>query len=184
MAKVNGHGQAAVLTGEQINLLFTEGLQSDRDRALFGILLYCGCRVSEGLALTPADVTATHITLRKSTTKGQRGTRQIDIHPTLACYLAAWDGATDGALFPGRHGRGRMTRAAADLILKDACKRCGLEGVSTHSFRRTALTQLHNAGVPLRVIQSISGHASLASLQRYLEVAPQQVSGAISALSF
>ena len=63
-----------------------------------------------------------------------------------------------------------MTRAAADLILKAACQRVGLVGVSTHSFRRTALTQMHNAGIPLRVIQEISGHSSLETLQRYLEV--------------
>ncbi|WP_347405030.1 tyrosine-type recombinase/integrase [Nodosilinea sp. LEGE 06152] len=52
----------------------------------------------------------------------------------------------------------------------------GLEGleISTHSFSRTALTNLSNAGVPLRVIQEISDYRSLASLQRYLEVSPEQ----------
>ena len=34
--------------------------------------------------------------------------------------------------------------------------RVGLVGVSTHSFRRTALTQIANAGIPLRHIQEIS----------------------------
>ncbi|WP_345940639.1 hypothetical protein [Nostoc sp. UIC 10630] len=29
----------------------------------------------------------------------------------------------------------------------------GVEGVSTHSFRRTALTQMSSAGIPLRTIQ-------------------------------
>ena len=77
-----------------------------------------------------------------------------------------------------------MTRAAADAILKDACDRVGIAGASTHRFRRTCLTNLSNAGVPLRVIQEISGHASLASLQRYLEVRPEQVKGAIASLSF
>lgn len=77
-----------------------------------------------------------------------------------------------------------MTRAAADLILKAACERLGLVGVSTHSFRRTALTNLHNNGVPLRVIQQISGHSSLGVLQRYLEVDPQQTLAAIATLKF
>jgi integrase len=46
----------------------------------------------------------------------------------------------------------------ADKILKSASKRVGLSGVSTHSFRRTALTMMSSAGIPLRVIQEISGH--------------------------
>jgi len=57
-------------------------------------------------------------------------------------------------------------------------------GVSTHSFRRTALTSLSNAGVPLRVIQEISGHQSLTALQKYLEVNEEQVANAIQALKF
>jgi len=59
----------------------------------------------------------------------------------------------------------------------------GFEGVSTHSFRRTALTQMSNAGIPLRIIQEVSGHRNLEELQKYLEVRPEQVLGAVSALS-
>ena len=39
----------------------------------------------------------------------------------------------------------------AGKILKDACRRISVEGVSTHSFRRTALTMMSSAGIPLRV---------------------------------
>ncbi|MEP0874072.1 tyrosine-type recombinase/integrase [Trichocoleus desertorum AS-A10] len=60
----------------------------------------------------------------------------------------------------------------------------GLVGVSTHSFRRMALTQMSSAGVPLRVIQEISGHRSLQAFQCYLEVSERQLEGAIAALSF
>ena len=59
----------------------------------------------------------------------------------------------------------------------------GIEGVSTHSFRRTALTQMSNAGIPLRVIQEISGHRTLDQLYKYLEVRPEQVLGAVASLS-
>jgi integrase len=54
-----------------------------------------------------------------------------------------------------------MTRFMADKILKKACERIGVVGVSTHSFRRTALTQMSSAGIPLRHIQEISGHNDL-----------------------
>jgi integrase/recombinase XerD len=42
---------------------------------------------------------------------------------------------------------------------------------------------MSNAGIPLRVIQEISGHRNLEQLQRYLEVTDAQVLGAAAALS-
>ena len=65
-------------------------------------------------------------------------------------------------------------RPRVDEALRAACAQIGLEGVSTHSLRRSALTQASSAGVPLRVIQFISGHGSLEQLQRYLDVGDEQ----------
>ncbi len=42
---------------------------------------------------------------------------------------------------------------------------------------------MSNEGIPLRIIQEISGHRSLEELQKYLEVKPEQVLGAVSSLS-
>ncbi|HEY9650720.1 MAG TPA: tyrosine-type recombinase/integrase [Coleofasciculaceae cyanobacterium] len=53
-----------------------------------------------------------------------------------------------------------------------------------NSFRRTALTQMSSAGIPLRHIQEISGHSDLGSLQRYLEVTPDQRKYAVSVIGF
>jgi integrase/recombinase XerD len=72
----------------------------------------------------------------------------------------------------------------ADKILKTACDRVGMTGVSTHSFRRTALTQMSSAGIPLRHIQEILGHNDLGTLQRYLEVTPEQRRSAVAVIGF
>jgi integrase/recombinase XerD len=125
------------------------------------------------------------LTFRKSTTKGKLKTRVVDIQPGLAALLAEYQPTRTGALFPGMRGISpTLTRFMADKILKDACKRVKLEGVSTHSFRRTALTMMSSAGVPLRVIQEISGHNDLGTLQRYLEVSPEQKRKALGAIGF
>ncbi|VEP17418.1 Integrase (fragment) [Hyella patelloides LEGE 07179] len=50
-------------------------------------------------------------------------------------------------------------------------------------FRRTALTQMHNAGIPLRHIQEISGNDS-GTLQRYVEVSPEQRKKAVSVIGW
>jgi integrase/recombinase XerD len=42
---------------------------------------------------------------------------------------------------------------------------------------------MSDAGIPLRIIQEVSGHRSLEQLQAYLEVRDSQVLGAVTALS-
>lgn len=86
-------------------------------------------------------------------------------------------------LFPGRHGKGHLNPDSAARILRNACTDVGIDGASTHSFRRTALTMMSDTGIPLRVIQEVSGHRTLDELQKYLEVRPEQVRGAIASLS-
>ena len=182
--KVAGNGQGKILDPDELRLLFTEGFLSPRDRALFGICLFSGCRVSEALALQTSDIKSKTLTFRKSTTKGKLRTRVVDIQPGLAQLLEDYS-VSPGALFPGVRGlTEHLTRFAADKILREASRRVGLEGVSTHSFRRTALTQMANAGIPLRHIQEISGHNDLGTLQRYLEVTPEQRRKAVAVIGF
>ncbi len=85
-------------------------------------------------------------------------------------------------MFPGRHRLGHIHPDLADKILWAAFIDLGIEKASTHSFRRTTLTMMSSAGIPLRVIQEISGHNDLGTLQRYLEVSPEQKRSAVAAI--
>jgi integrase/recombinase XerD len=85
-------------------------------------------------------------------------------------------------LFPGRFN-GYLDPDSADKALRKAMKQVGLIGVSSHSFRRTALTQMSNNGTPLRVIQEVSRHRNLEQLQTYIEVRDEQVLGVVTGLS-
>jgi integrase/recombinase XerD len=181
--KINGNGQAKVLTKTELERLFTEGFSLNRDRCLFAICLFTGCRISEALALNTTDLKNGTIIFRKSITKGKLKTREVVIPPTLQKFFSQYQ-PSFGALFPGMHGRGHLSRFMADRILKEACRRIGVEGVSTHSFRRTALTQMHNAGIPLKHIQEISGHSDLGTLQLYLEVSAEQKQKAVSVIGW
>lgn len=188
--KVDGHGQAKILNQEEIQLLFTQGLTNPRDRALFGICLYSACRIREACTLRISDVyqkkgqVRTDLTLRKGNTKGKLATRTIPVIEELRILLAQYyPTPRTWFMFPGRHGKGHIHPDSAARILRGACEKVSIDGVSTHSFRRTALTQMSNAGIPLRVIQQVSGHRNLEQLQKYLEVKPEQVRGAVSALS-
>ena len=153
----------------------------------------CLTRINEACTLITGGVIGVKgvrdkLVIRSYNTKGKRDTREIDVHPKLKQFLEEYQ--VDGFnpkktyLFPGRHGHGHIHKGSADLILRKVCRRLEIEGVSTHSFRRTALTQMSDAGVPLRHIQAISGHRTLGALERYLGVTEKQKQNAISALDF
>ena len=191
--KVNRYGRAEILTPAQISLLFNEGFTKPRDRALFGVCLYAAARINEACTLLRGDVIGIKgvrsvLVIRNYNTKGKQETREIQIHPQLKEYIEEhhrtdlWH--TRPHLFPGRHGRNHIRKVSADAILREVCKKLEIEGVSTHSFRRTALTRMSDAGVPLRHIQAISGHKTLSALERYLGVTEQQKETAISTLDF
>jgi integrase/recombinase XerD len=190
--KIDRHGRAKILTTDEIQLLFNEGftLNPNRDRTLFAVCLYTACRINECVTLNIQDVFDSKkrvrpaIMIRKGNTKGKLATRSIPVLEDLKIRLNQFKPpSTRGYLFPGRHSKGHLNPDSASWILREACRKVGIEGVSTHSFRRTALTQMSNAGIPLRVIQEISGHRTLDELYKYLEVKPEQVLGAIASLS-
>jgi len=188
--KIDRYGQAKILTPEEIQLLFSEGLTTPRDRVLFGICLYGATRIREACTLRTADVynrkgtPRSDLIIRKENSKGKLATRTIPVIEELRSLLIDYyPTPRTWFLFPGRHNKGHLHPDSAARILRTACNQLDIEGISTHSFRRTALTQMSNAGIPLRVIQKISGHRSLGVLQEYLEVTPEQVRGAASSLS-
>jgi integrase/recombinase XerD len=49
-------------------------------------------------------------------------------------------------------------------------KSVGIEGASSHSPRRTGITNLADKGVSVRVLQSIARHANLSTTQCYIDV--------------
>ncbi len=187
--KINRHGRAKILTQHEIQLVFAQGFDSERDKTLFGVCLFTAARIREACTLlsediyTPKGQVRPRLIIRKSNTKGKLATRSIPVIEDLRQLLTNYYPIRgDVYLFPGR-SNGHLAEDSAARILREACKQVGIIGVSTHSFRRTALTQMSNAGIPLRVIQEISGHRNLEQLQKYLEVSDSQVLGAAATLA-
>nr|WP_155750548.1 site-specific integrase [Scytonema sp. UIC 10036] len=179
------------MSTEEIQRLFTSGLLTIRDKTLCAVMLYTACRVKECVTLRVKDVydskgrVRPELIIRKGNTKGKLATRTIPVLDDLRQHLKVYKPlqTLDGYLFPGRWGRGHIHEDSAAFIFREACKRVDILGASSHSCRRTALTLMSNAGIPLRVIQEVSGHRNLEQLQKYLEVEESQVRGAIAALS-
>ena len=180
--KIDRFIRSPVLASDELNLVHDQ--LSGPHRVLATLLRKTAARVSEGLAVRWRYVTPTSIVFIKTTTKTKQ-TRSVPLDPTLAKELSAWkqlvnpNGDPDAWVFPGRNPDEHLTRRGFDHALRKACTELNLKGFSSHGFRRSFLTSTHQAGVPLRNLQAISGHASLNQISVYLEVPEQAKTDAV-----
>ncbi len=184
-------GRAKILTSQEISDIF-KILKNPRDRTLFALGIYTGMRVGEIIGLKWEQLYTTSGGVRnvlKVIRLKKKGTvySEIPIHPKLREKLLAYQKSAvpGGWLFPSEDSAsGHLCRDRAHDILRDVFDRLRLEDASTHSMRRTCLTNMSRAGVPLRTIQEISGHSHLGQLQDYLAVDPADKHRAINLLKY
>ena len=171
--KIQGHGKSKILTEEEFLLILAAVPQ--KYRLFFEVIYATGGRVSEICNVRYDDIVGNTLVLRKNNTKTKE-TREIPLNPELVRRIRATQ--TDKPyIFMGRKGL-PTTRYCIHKILQDACNECGLVGISSHSFRRTALTEWSRNNISLRVIQKISGHRNLNVLQGYVDVSEEEIASA------
>lgn len=152
-----------------------------RDRAIAGLMLYCGLRSAEVLDLDVADVDIGGRWLTV-TGKGQRERRvplDADVASVIQVYLLAERPESDsGRLFLVAKGpnRGRpLTPAGLRTIFRYHRALTGIVGGHPHALRHTFGTALAEAGVDLAVMQALLGHAHVDTTARYIHLAPAHV---------
>jgi integrase/recombinase XerD len=167
--KVDRRGQSRNLTPEHLGGIFAE-LPSDKWRAVFAIAYFTGSRISEVLSLDVGDIGPDRISFRRENTKTKKP-RVAMVVDALRPFLAAYGAPQTGYLFPAHHNGqgGHLSRQAADWVLRDACELAALDGVSTHSFRRSFATELYRQGYSLAKIARLLGHSSASMTARYVE---------------
>jgi integrase/recombinase XerD len=161
--------RAAVLSADQIRAMLAAA--SPRDAALVVLMCVGAMRVGETTLLAWEDVEGCTVSIPGGVTKTGQG-RRFTLPPAACHWLKAWrevcPTTKKGWVFPGQAGQPLSVRGAQVAITKLA-EKVGISGVSSHSFRRSALTAAHQAGLSLREVAEISGHRSLAALERYLD---------------
>lgn len=165
-----------------LNRMSARSFTGTRNRALVVVLWRAGLRISEALALKPADVDTAAGTIRVLHGKGDK-CRTVGIDATSCTYLELWlrhrekrglNGyrpffcTGQGLAMDGRYVRNMLKRVAADAGVE--------KRVHPHGFRHTHAHELSMENVPVAVIQKQLGHANLRTTAVYLDhVSPREV---------
>jgi site-specific recombinase XerD len=164
------------LTDEQVTVLM-DGVDSARDKAIFGLLLGSGLRLSELCSLDRDSIDVEHmpgsgvVGVGRVTGKGNKEREFLIDLPTLKLiHIYLKDRGRDGnpALFLSNRGR-RINKRTVQHLLSAWCRRLDLPDLHPHQLRATFATRLNKAGVPTLEISSLLGHASIGTTMAYLK---------------
>lgn len=158
-----------------------ESLRTWRDRAMAGLMVFCGLRSAEVLALEVADVDigGRWLSVSGKGGKERRVPLDVDVAGVIQTYLLAERPETAATrLFVVAKGPTRgepLTPAGLRTVFR---YHRGLSGVSAgrpHVLRHTFGTALAEAGVDLSVMQALLGHTHPDTTARYIHLAPTHV---------
>ena len=171
-------------------------------KTIFAIGMYTGLRVGEIVTLKYTDVftgkqVKSALIVKRLKKRGKAVYSEIPISDRLKVYLNEYRKQYDDDtfselnelailnpyLFPGRN-RGCITTTAVYKVFKKVFSTLKIDNASTHSMRRTALTNLKNLGVDMETIRQISGHESLNDLSKYLTTSEENIKTAIGKLKY
>ena len=177
-------GQSKTLTPEQLDQVIHH-LPSYKHQILALVCRNCACRIQEATLLTWECFRQDQMTFPYFVTKGRLSTRDIPLAPKFTKTLRQYQKHCQKLkgekllgsdhIFPGRFGFDKPLSTRAFMYALDAATlKADITKFSSHGFRRSALTFSHSKGTTLRTLQTISGHKSISTLQKYLDVTPKQ----------
>lgn len=169
------------LSFEETEKLLTEGPENgkhyQRDRLILELLYGSGLRVSELIDLNWENIETDQRMIRVFG-KGSKE-RLVPFGPGVKKLLEDWKllskEGTKGPLFLSEKGAERLTVRTVHRLVQRAALRVGIYGVSPHTLRHCFATHLLERGAPLRVVQELLGHESIAATQRYLSITAEQM---------
>src|ERR1700682_1979718 len=166
-----------------------------RNRALLSTLWRSGLRVSELLALKPADVDLVAGTVR--VLRGKKGSYRVAVIDHRAIeHLRSWLVVRERLKVNGRHklfcsvgsgphrSPGRpMNPSYVRRLLPQLGAKAGIDKrVHCHGLRHSFAAELLDRNVPIQVISAALGHRSISTTDLYLKrISPQDMIAALRA---
>lgn len=168
------------LDHDEVVALFQD-LKSWRDRAMAGLMLYCGLRAGEvlGLAVGDVDIGARWLLVHGKGSKERRVPLDTDVAAVIQTYLLVECPESKSLmLFLVAKGRTRgepLTPAGLRTIFRYHREISGVTEAHPHALRHTFGSALAEAGVDLAVMRELLGHAHINTTARYIHLAPVHV---------
>ena len=158
---------------------------AQRDVTMLQLTHYCGMHVGKVAALRIENVVdenynvRTEILLAASITKSKRARRIFvprQMHRQLQQYINTLSStsAPNTYLFSTQK-QSHFTANTAAQHFQRLYAQAAITGATSHSGRRTYLTELAAKGVSVRVLAEMAGHASIQTTQRYIDVNDEQM---------
>jgi len=150
-------------------------LRTWRDRAIAGLMVYCGLRSAEVLALgvSDVDIGARWLRVVGKGAKERRVPLDVDVAGVIQTYLLVERPESESeklfVVAKGSHRGQPLTPAGLRTIFRYHRDVSGVANAHPHALRHTFGTALAEAGVDLAVMQALLGHA------RYIHLAPAHV---------
>lgn len=161
-----------VMSDEEVRRLLAAAV-SLRDRALLETAYATGMRLGEVIHLLLTDIDSQRMVIRVEQGKGRKD-RYVMLSASLLETLRAYwrQEKPKTILFPGKDGKEPLHPTSAQKAFQRARSRAKIEKpVSFHTLRHSFATHLLEDGANVRTIQSLLGHRSLESTQRYTHLA-------------
>lgn len=167
----------AVYAGERMAL---------RDAAVLELLFATGMRVSELCSLVPQAVdleTGSVLIFGKGARERIIQVVNADVRSALRAYYTAFEDqiAAAGRFFINCRGMGCSDQSVRAMLRKYLSRAGSQVRVTPHMFRHTFATQLLEADVDLRYIQTLLGHSSISTTQIYAHVTTGKQKAILSA---
>ena len=176
--------QAKVLTAQEIRRVLdyvATRPHAVRNRAMFLTMLYAMLRVKECAALRYEDVldaegkVKAEIYLSAEQTKGRKGGTVFvseKLRKELQAYVRAVPpkALSDKLFYSQKRPSEGWNSNTLCQFFHHLFRECAISGASSHSPRRTGITNLADKGVSVRVLQSIARHANISTTQCYIDV--------------
>ncbi|MFL0356854.1 tyrosine recombinase [Erythrobacter sp. GH1-10] len=174
LPKVLSHGEVEALL-ERAELEAGSGKPARvRQLALIEMLYGSGLRATELVSLPLSSVPRDAPLITVMGKGGQA--RMVPLSDRAREALQAWlkvrpREPASRFLFPSRNGK-HLSRVRLYQLLKELAVRAGLDpdGISPHVLRHAFATHLLEGGADLRVLQTLLGHADIATTQIYTHV--------------
>ena len=130
-----------------------------------------GLRVSELIAITLKDIDSTRMQIRIEQSKGKKD-RYTLLSKKLLTLLRQYfvEYKPKNYLFEGQTGGQYTTRSIQQIMAKSAKKAGITKAVSPHTLRHSFATHLLENGTDLRYIQTLLGHESSKTTERYTHI--------------